>query len=220
MTEKGWRKLIFSASAALWLAVCAAGFWVLIRYQTTPGKAGSLPAAWPAASVIRPSPGLHTLVLFAHPQCPCTRATIDGLAWTMARSRGKIAAYALFTKPSAFPDGWEKSDLWQKASAIPGVKALSDADGAEARLFGAETSGQVALYDPKGRLAFRGGLTGARGHFGDNPGRDAVLSLIQLERTGKAESLVFGCSLLRNDPDRDNGDRSWPIPRLMKIFAR
>ena len=51
---------------------------------------------------------------------------------------------------------------------------LRDDDGAEARRFGAETSGQTLLYDARGALAFSGGITGARGHAGDNAGRASL----------------------------------------------
>ncbi|HEY6421580.1 MAG TPA: hypothetical protein VIX59_21490 [Candidatus Binataceae bacterium] len=34
------------------------------------------------------------------------------------------------------------------------------------------------LYDRRGRLLFSGGITGARGHFGDNAGVSAIVALI------------------------------------------
>ena len=42
---------------------------------------------------------------------------------------------------------------------IPGVTTIVDRDGTQASLFGAETSGQVVLYDSHGELKFRGGIT-------------------------------------------------------------
>ena len=64
------------------------------------------------------------------------------------------------------------------------------------------TSGQVLLYQPSGRLAFSGGITPARGHSGDNPGSDAVLSLVRREAR-QADGVpvtcrVFGCPLFDN----------------------
>lgn len=198
------RRNTLSVFIVLWLAVCSFGLWILLKYQTTSGKASSPPARWPAGSSLSLSAGRNTLILFAHPHCPCTRASLDSLDWTMTRSRGKIAAYAVFFKPSTFPKDWEETDLWTKARAIPGVKVLSDENGSEARRFGVETSGESLVYDSNGRLMFHGGITGSRGHFGDNPGRDAVISIVQ-GRAEQKESPVFGCSLLRVTAERGEG---------------
>jgi hypothetical protein len=55
------------------------------------------------------------------------------------------------------------------------------------------------LYDGNGRLLFSGGITGARGHSGDNAGRSTVLSLLSRDTVDRAETPVFGCSLF--DPE-------------------
>ncbi len=57
-------------------------------------------------------------------------------------------------KPSEFFDGWEKTDLWRTASALPNVTVVRDDDGREAERFGAATSGQTLLYDARGELIF------------------------------------------------------------------
>ena len=74
--------------------------------------------------------------------------------------------------------------------------AWVDPEGREARLFGAAASGAVALYDTHGILAFSGGITGARGHSGDNAGRSAVVALLTGRRPERARTFVFGCDLL------------------------
>ena len=86
--------------------------------------------------------------------------------------------------------------LWPSAAAIPGVAAREDLDGAQARLFGAETSGFLVLYDPRGQLLFQGGITGSRGHAGDNAGEDAVALLLTGRAAGLRQTPVYGCSLL------------------------
>jgi hypothetical protein len=72
---------------------------------------------------------------------------------------------------------------------------LSDVDGAEARRFGAETSGHTFLFDSAGRLLFNGGITESRGHSGDNAGESAIVSLVNDRVSTRAETFVFGCSL-------------------------
>jgi hypothetical protein len=114
----------------------------------------------------------------------------------MARLQGRLTAHVLFVKPEGAPAGWEKSDLWDKAAAIPDVRANWDIGGAEARLFHASTSGQVLVYSAQGRLLFRGGITASRGHSGDNAGRSAVVSALTGGSRSPARTFVFGCSLL------------------------
>ena len=113
----------------------------------------------------------------------------------MAQTEGRVTAYAIFLKPSGSSDDWERTDLWQSAASIPGVSVVVDDDGAEAHRFHAMTSGQTALYDVDGRLLFSGGITGSRGHSGDNAGRSAIVSLLNSGDAERTETSVFGCSL-------------------------
>jgi glyoxylase-like metal-dependent hydrolase (beta-lactamase superfamily II) len=101
----------------------------------------------------------------------------------------------LFYRPRQFPAGWERTDLWRSAAAIPGVTVLVDPDGLEAERFGAKTSGHVLVYDSAGRLLFSGGITGSRGHEGDNDGSDSVLRLLTHGPPPRRHTLVFGCPI-------------------------
>ncbi|HVR75175.1 MAG TPA: hypothetical protein VMT52_12615 [Planctomycetota bacterium] len=182
--------------AILWFTVISAGFLHLIRYQFAAGEgASTAPEAWPAQSKVRPHPDVLNLVLFAHPKCPCTRATIGELSRLMARCQGRVASHVLFLRPGGVAPDWEVTDLWESAAIIPGVEVLTDLEGVEANLFRAVTSGQVLVYGLDGRLAFEGGITASRGHAGDNPGRDAIVSLATRRMAGFRETSVFGCCL-------------------------
>jgi hypothetical protein len=181
--------------AILWLAALAVGEGLMLAYKISPGRVGNPPSRWPPECRIPRPSDCSTLVLFAHPHCPCTRATLDELAILMAGSGDQMKAHVLFVKPHAFPDGWERTDLWRNAAGIPGVTAWSDPDGVEARHFQATTSGQILLYDAGGRLRFRGGITRARGHAGDNPGREAILAALWEGGADSRETAVFGCPL-------------------------
>jgi hypothetical protein len=90
-----------------------------------------------------------------------------------------------------------RSDLWHAAENIPGVRVVRD-DGTEARRFGARVSGQVLAYSGGGRLAFNGGITGSRGHEGDNAGRSAVEAMLG-GRPHAATAFAFGCLLFDGD---------------------
>jgi hypothetical protein len=184
-----------------WLGMAVIGLWLLWVYETTPGKAAESPRQWPAVSRIHLDPDHATLVMLAHPHCPCTRASMGELASIMAHSQGRLRAYVLFVRPEGFSDGWEVSDLWQSAADIPGVKPILDGDGKEARLFNAATSGQTVLYNPQGRLLFSGGITGARGHFGDNAGQGAVVAIVNSQLPAQTETSVFGCPLFNPESE-------------------
>lgn len=192
--RSGGRLLLF-ASTLVWLLVVSGGLWILWGYENTPGAGAEPPLRWPAESRIQPAKDRATLVMLAHPHCPCTRASIGELASLMAHSQGHVTAYVLFLKPSGFVEDWEKTDLWQSAARIPGVNVVADESGVEARRFHAGTSGQTLLFDAGGRLLFSGGITGSRGHSGDNAGRSAIVSLVNAGVAERTETFVFGCPL-------------------------
>src|SRR5882724_1733252 len=116
--------------------------------------------------------------MFAHPRCPCTRATLGELELVMARCEGLLNAHVVFIRPDSTTEDWPRTGLWRRAAAIRGVTVHSDDAGLEARRFGVETSGHTLLYDRRGHLLFQGGITAARGHSGDNPGRSALVALL------------------------------------------
>ena len=201
VSRPGGARVLLLAGTILWLLVISIGLWMLWGYENTPGKAAEPPKQWPADSKILPARDHATLVMLAHPHCPCTRATIGELASIMAHSQGRLTAYVLFLKPTGFSEEWEKSDLWQSAASIPGVTAVIDDEGAEANRFHAATSGQTLLYDAAGLLLFSGGITGSRGHSGDNAGQAAIVSLVNSGAADLTETSVFGCPLF--DPNSE-----------------
>jgi hypothetical protein len=190
----------------------AAGLLVVWDHELTPGPAGHPPSQWPAESRLRLKPDRATLVLFAHPHCPCTRASLEELARILSHGRERVGVYVLFLRPPGFTDEWARTDLWHSASLLPGVEALTDEDGAEARRFGARTSGEVALYDAAGRLRFHGGITPSRGHSGDNIGRDTIVALLRQDAADRSESPIFGCHLFSPAPPAHRETQSPQAP--------
>ena len=179
----------------LWLAGTVTGLWVLMAYENKPGEGADAPHRWPLQSRLVLAADRPTLVLLAHPQCPCTRASLAELAEILARATKRPKTYVLFLRPVAFAAGWEKTDLWQSAATLPDVTLLTDDQGIEARRFGAETSGQTLLYDTHGALVFSGGITGSRGHVGDNAGQAALVELLSGSPSDRRATNVFGCPL-------------------------
>ncbi|MGH9675279.1 MAG: RedB protein [Bryobacteraceae bacterium] len=179
---------------ALWLLSAAGGLAVLADYSYQSGSAARPQARWPGSAFFSLERDAATLVMLAHPHCPCTRASIGELAKLMARAQRRLRGHVLFLRPAGFTEGWERTDLWASAEAIPGIRVWSDPEGREARRFGGRTSGQVMVFDSAGSLIFDGGITIARGHAGDNPGAMGILARLD-GRPAFARTPVFGCAL-------------------------
>lgn len=186
---------------AVWLALVAAAMLGIAKYTNSPGPLAQVPQLWPMRSAIVRDATHPTLVMFAHPHCPCTQASLRELDILMAECQGKIAAHVVFLRPEGTSESWVRSDLWHQASAMPGVSVHCDQEGAESTFFGAQTSGQTVLYSPGGQLLFQGGMTIARGHSGDNPGRKAVAEIANARPAHVSRTPVFGCPLFEKECD-------------------
>ena len=179
----------------LWLFAAGAGGWGLLNYENTPSSAAVTPSQWPADSRIARQPGRPTLVMFAHPRCPCTKASVGELNRLLTRCQDLATVRVLFIQPKEVAPNWTDTALRKSAESIPGVKVQLDPDGQEAHRFGAESSGYLVLYGADGKLLFNGGITAARGHAGDNAGENVVVALLNGQNTELRHTAVFGCSL-------------------------
>lgn len=202
------------ATVAAWLFASGTAFYLAQDYAATPGRAGDAPASWPAGGGLPRAADRPTLLMFLHPRCPCSRASVDELEVLLSHCRGRLEAVVVFQ--DAAGDA-ASSALWHRAASLPGATVVSDR-GAERRLFGGHTSGETLLFAADGWLLFRGGITGGRGHRGDNPGRDAIEALVLdpdfLRGVHSHQGPVYGCPLaaepassLRNPSDASPADR-------------
>src|SRR5688572_6142802 len=157
-------------AVVLWSAAVIAGIQRIWSYEGTPGAQLSVPQTWPGSSLVTIDRERATLMMFVHPLCVCTRASLGELREAFDTTHGAPAVWIVLLSPPAMAKGWEES-IANIAERIPEAKIVTDVDGRAADTFGASTSGYVVVYDWKGRLAFSGGITGARGHAGDNDGR-------------------------------------------------
>lgn len=184
-----------AVACVLWGVAVAGGFAGLWRYKSAPGAQGAAPLAWPAAAGLRLHSDRATLLMFAHPQCACTRASLAELARLMARLHDRVSASVVFAVPRDGGESWARTDLWSSAARIPGVSVQTDEGGVEATRFGVATSGGVVLYDRRGSLLFRGGITSARGHEGNSFGTERITSLLTRGAADRPSAPVFGCAL-------------------------
>ena len=191
------RSLGFLAAAGvLWGSLVVVGFLFLAQEEFTPVKASLPVRLFPRKSAVRLVSDKLTLVLFAHPRCPCTRASLHELDGLLAETQNRVSVTVVFTVPDGVPPDWEQGDLWNSATSIPGVRVIRDQGGREAHQFEVQGSGHVLLYAPSGKLLFSGGITASRGHEGNNMGRSAIVSFVLNGHAPVSHAPVFGCSLL------------------------
>lgn len=208
------------AALAVWAVLVTTGFFALWRYkaaEAAPSETGT-PAVWPSDSRLRPSTDRATLVLFAHPKCPCTHASVTELARLLARRHDQVELRVAVVRPAAVPADWDDTELVARAVSIPGATVARDDGGVEADRFGAKASGHVVVYDRNGRRLFSGGVTSSRGHEGESFGIQRIDSLLTTGVADRADAPVFGCAF--DQPDHsahgDHTDHSGHADHSMK----
>jgi hypothetical protein len=179
----------------LWLSLVCAGIAALWLYSTAPGKDGEPPHQWPSSSSLQRRAEASTLLMFVHPKCPCSRASIGELAALLAHSGGRLCVKVIFLQPPGEADSWVHTGLWHAASELPGTEIISDLDSRETKLFRAAVSGETFVYDASGHLRFHGGITVARGHLGDNAGCSAIECYANTGTIPLSRTPAFGCPL-------------------------
>jgi hypothetical protein len=180
----------------MWLIAASAGVCAMLRWQNTPALKAVTVASWPAQFPISLDANAANLIMVAHPKCPCSRASLAELLKVITRAgTSSIRASILHYRPSGEDDSWLRGSFLTEASAIPGVKILSDTDGEWAARLGATASGHVFLFDRTGSLLFEGGITAGRGHEGENAGSAAVCDLLAGRKPETRSTPVFGCAI-------------------------
>ena len=202
---------MFSASSStyrvglvlIWLSATGLGFFLLGAYDARPGGPGTPPSRWPAGCPIGLDPDRPTLLIFLHPRCPCSRASVAELAAIAESHRDRFAVHAISYRPEGPSEGWDRAEATGADEAsIPGLRRWSDRGGKLGRRFGVETSGHVLLFDPAGDLLFGGGTTPGRGHRGGNLGLEDLVARLEGGRAGpgRSPSPIFGCPILDSRP--------------------
>lgn len=161
-----------------------------MSYAGSAGKQSPVLGHWPKDSKLK-NPNKDHLVMFIHPGCSCSKASLAELSRLMSVT--DLTAQIVFMKSKNLVKLYEKNPLLAQAKLIPRTEIVFD-DGFESKLFGAETSGLTHLYNQNSNLVFTGGLTMARGHEGDSLGKAAILSYLKGQKT-ISRSLVFGCDI-------------------------
>jgi hypothetical protein len=200
-------RLRLVAGFLCWLCGVVASFTVFALYEATPNSAPLAVQYFPSASGIPRAAGKPTLLMFVHPRCACSRASLAELQRLLTQLNDKVEATLVLQSVSGEDPLAQTTDVVLKARALTGVAFRVDRDGKEAALFGATTSGHTLLYAEDGKLLFSGGLTNSRGHEGASLGSAHLMSalsastseaapLARERATEQRSAPVFGCGLL------------------------
>ncbi len=183
------RVLLISALLGWGIAIGYLGYQ-LMAFDSTPGVPASAPARWPKQSSLARVAGRKQLLMFVHPECTCSIASLEQL-----RNLQKLTGNAIDMRVVLWhrPATTSTRD-WHKEV---GVAALFvDRDGAESRIFGAKTSGQTLVYDEDGRVMYSGGMTVFRGEAGGEPVlRQIIKAINNANRSTNLQLPVFGCPI-------------------------
>ncbi len=194
-----------------WAGLLVLGFGVIGLHARSPGDAGSAGAMWPAHTSLARRDGHPCVVLFMHPRCPCTRATLRQLERALAPAYTDIDLHVVVFDPTRRPGvdtQWPHTGLLDLARSLPGAHISLDPEGAETTRFGIRTSGHILVFDARGTLTFSGGITPARAHEGPASGLDALTHALRGQAPALTTAPVFGCPIL--DPPTPSASACGP----------
>lgn len=207
LLRRGHLEWTVSASIVAWLVVLAVAFSYLTlhEFSTADNAPQAMVTHWPSESRIERGAGRPTLLLFLHPKCPCSRATLRELERVFANvpdnneSDNATELFVVATVPADGADEWRDTVTVNAAERLPNASLFIDRSGVEAARFGATVSGQLMLFDADGQREFAGGVTPSRGHEGANPGADGLTALLRNETEERYDFPAFGCRLCLPD---------------------
>ncbi len=185
---------------AIWVVVVVFGMRSLMLYGSNAGADGLAPERWPESAECRRDANRMNLLMFLHPKCFCSRASLSELEKLQSHFNDQISVKIIFWIPDSVSEDWKQCALWKKVQGMVGVEGIQDSSGKLASRFGAKTSGQVVLYDQQGWLKFQGGVTAMRGEEGSNAGVEMIKTVIRKSDSRISSTPVFGCALGSGKP--------------------
>ncbi|WP_158261050.1 MULTISPECIES: hypothetical protein [Pirellulaceae] len=201
---------------AAWLAAVVFVFVSLGVYAGTQGPRSLPPSQWPTSSNLERTIDSHTLLVFLHPGCPCSRATLDNL---LPISTTPSLSIVLVCMGDEFHPGENANDFASCRQQLNEWKTRNnvslhfDTKDEEAHRFQAKTSGHCMLFNAQGKLKFSGGVTSSRGHQGASAG----LASLEAALNGSPEYEtypVFGCPL-HSKPHNSSSNDIAPTPKRL-----
>ena len=182
---------------ASWIVSIMVSLGILTWYKFTPGEQVEIAGQWPKEASHLQTPGSANLVMFVHPECPCSLASMDELARLLPIIADHIAIKVVFRELTGqYGRQLSEHALWKKAKTLPHVQLLIDPGQKLENSFQAKTSGQTYLFDKEGRKIFQGGLTPLRGHTGETQASSFIKQWSRQQTISRSiSSSVFGCPM-------------------------
>lgn len=181
-----------------------AGLLALGAYDSRPANQRGWQTSWPTSVPLAANRDSATTLMFVHPHCPCTVASVEQLLEVLksASARATLVVY----EPDSVTSDWSQGPLLQLAAEYPQQLSLvRDPQGSLAAKFGACASGTCLVYGADLRLRYAGGLTLSRGHRGDNAGQATLLRILHdpINAATAATFPIFGCSIVHADLEQE-----------------
>ncbi len=190
MTRKSLATAVF-----IWLASVSYGLGFLYNYSLKPANMQQVLKNWPEESKIKFAKNQANLVLFLHPHCQCSEASLAELQKIQAQFHKKFKTHLVFILPEGTEQDWIHTKLWKKSQNLANTELIIDKSLQEAKVFASTSSGQVYLFNKERELIFLGGITSARGHQGDSIGNSAIKAYFRSGNMSVEKAPSFGCSL-------------------------
>ena len=180
----------------IWLLSVGIGLFFLVNYSYTSTADPLTRLSWPTESNLEDASSKQHLLIFLHPKCTCSTASVNELHRVLAQlTENELEVTAVVYCPENEPEEWAHTELWRRAAEIDGASMRIDSGGKEASQFGVTTSGHVFLFDADNQLRFSGGVTNARSHEGPSLGSSKLIAALHGKSTVIAGIPVFGCKL-------------------------
>src|SRR4051812_15409584 len=101
----------------VWGLIVGSGLLLLGEYHARPSSAGAASGSWPAESRVHFDESRPNLLLFLHPRCPCSPASVAELADVVARGRGRFTPHVVVFQPSRPSEDWGRTRIEREAAA-------------------------------------------------------------------------------------------------------
>ena len=172
--SSNWRRLVLDHCRGLRCCLADA-----VSNDSRHAAAAASPT-WPGTGVLQLAADRPTLLMFVHPECACSRASIGELQQLMTDCKNHVAVHLLFFKPteSTRTNGTIPA-FWTDAKAIQARDVRIDPGGTVGGGLRRPKQADRSWYaTPKVGSSLVAASPMDSGHFGDNAGLDAAIAIV------------------------------------------
>src|SRR2546421_7651309 len=89
----------------VWTCLAAIGLGAMLDFELTPAPLTAPRTIWPAQSTLIRDARRPTLLMFLHPHCPCSRASLAELSVLASECRDRAAFQVVVVRPADCREG-------------------------------------------------------------------------------------------------------------------